>query len=119
MKPWELSTKVNSEDYLIREWAKLKPSDFYFAAHNGDDYATIICITPKLYFQEYKHMYKSSMPISHLLPRGLFEKLPSVFMIEEPMISTMKKLYATGFVHSKDLQDFTDEAAWVDLTDTN
>lgn len=118
MKPWELSTTANNEEYLLREWARLKTTDFYFASVSdggrNTPHATVMppttaYLTPTKFFLEHEHMYRESMPISHLIPKGLLiERLPSVFYSLSLRYEVTNALYNAGFVFSSKFQTFAE-----------
>ena|ERR1039457_5737975 len=103
MKPWELSTTANNEDHLLRAWARLKAENFYFAGVGDDDEANPSVGLTTIY---HGHMYPDSMPISHLLPKCLLERLPSVFYAREPLLKVYNDLFLAGFIHSDAFQAF-------------
>jgi hypothetical protein len=110
MKPWELSTVSNKEEHLIYEWAKLDAADFYFACMNIEiSGKTAIYITPRQFFLDHGHMYPESMPISHLMPKAMYEYLPSVFYSDLPIDKVRFSLYKSRFTHSNKFQDFADK----------
>jgi len=119
MHPWELSNATVSEDIRIRSWATLKPSDFYFSAHGtAKDDETIICIVPIAYFSRYRHMLHESMPITHLLPKDLFEYQPSVFMTKRSFLGIYKALTDIGFSHTLIFQRYSETEGWSVVSNT-
>src|ERR1017187_8000051 len=113
MKPWELSIASNKEEHLLYEWAKLERGDFYFACMNIEisekQRFTAIYMTPRQFFIDHGHMFPESMPISNLMPRTMYEALPSIFYSKLPIDKVRFSLYQAGFMHSNKFQDFADK----------
>ena len=92
----------------LREWAKLSPSDLIFSFQKDeDDDSLLICLVPMMFYKQFGHMLKTSMPISHLLPLSMVEAQPNIFTVEsEPAINVYFHLTDKGFRHDAGLQDF-------------
>src|SRR5271165_937444 len=108
MQPWEFSSPF-TEEYLIAQWATLKPEDFCFALIMNDTGKDAhVCIVPSLYFINHAHMFNDSMPITHMLPSYLIEVQNSVFEVvgKTPTSTVYSDLLDIGFIHVKLFQNF-------------
>jgi hypothetical protein len=113
IQPWTLDipgkyAHLSKITPYLSSWAKLLPSDFIFSFQkNENDDSLVICLVPMMYYKQFGHMLKTSMPISHLLPLCLVEEHPSIFSVEnEPPTNVYFNLGERGFIHDRGFQEF-------------